>query len=195
MKQFFDFFPIAAFVAVYYFTKDMILATKLLIGASALQIAGYWLWKRQVEKMHLWTFVILLVMGGLTISLNDKTFIMWRPTLINWLFAVVFLGSQFVGKRNLVRILVEGFLKQTPHLKLDLPESRWLPLNLIWVVFFILLGSLNIFVLQHFDDDTWVTYKTLGQTLINMTFLITQVLYLSRHITEVTPDNPSDSQG
>lgn len=195
MKQFFDFFPVLAFVAVYYFTKDMILATKLLIGASALQIATYWLWKRKVEKLHFWTFIILLVMGGLTIGFNDKTFIMWRPTLINWLFAVVFLGSQFIGKRNLVRVLVEGFLKQAPHLKLDLPESRWLPLNLVWVGFFIFLGSLNIFVLYHFDDDTWVTYKTLGQMLINMTFLISQMLYLSRHITEVAPDNNANPQG
>ncbi len=195
MKQFFDFFPVLAFVAVYFSTKDMILATKLLIAASALQIIGYWLWKRTVEKLHLWTFVILAVMGGLTIALNDKTFIMWRPTIINWVFAVVFLGSQFVGKRNLVRVLVEGFLKQAPHLRLDLPESRWLPLNLTWVAFFIFLGSVNIFVLHNFDDDTWVTYKTLGQMLLNMTFLVTQMLYLSRHISEVTPDSNSNSQG
>ncbi len=95
----------------------------------------------------------------------------------------------------MVRVLVEGFLKQAPHLRLDLPESRWLPLNLTWVAFFIFLGSVNIFVLHNFDDDTWVTYKTLGQMLLNMTFLVTQMLYLSRHISEVTPDSNSNSQG
>lgn len=195
MKQFFDFFPVLVFVAVYYVSKDMILATKLLIGASALQIAGYWLWKRKVEKLHLWTFAILAVMGGMTIALNDKTFIMWRPTIVNWVFAVVFLGSQFVGKRNLVRILVEGFLKQAPHLRLSLPDNRWLPLNLTWVTFFILLGGVNLFVVYNFDDDTWVTYKMVGQTLLNMTFLITQFVYLSRFITEVTPDGNSNPQG
>lgn len=195
MKQFFDFFPVLVFVAVYYVSKDMILATKLLIGASALQIAGYWLWKRKVEKLHLWTFAILAVMGGMTIALNDKTFIMWRPTIVNWVFAVVFLGSQFVGKRNLVRILVEGFLKQAPHLRLSLPDNRWLPLNLTWVTFFILLGGVNLFVVYNFDDDTWVTYKMVGQTLLNMTFLITQFVYLSRFITEVTPDSNSNPQG
>lgn len=195
MKQFFDFFPVLVFVAVYYVSKDMILATKLLIGASALQIAGYWLWKRKVEKLHLWTFAILAVMGGMTIAFNDKTFIMWRPTIVNWVFAVVFLGSQFVGKRNLVRILVEGFLKQAPHLRLNLPDNRWLPLNLTWVTFFILLGGVNLFVVYNFDDDTWVTYKMVGQTLLNMTFLITQFVYLSRFITEVTPDGNSNSQG
>lgn len=195
MKQFFDFFPVLVFVAVYYFSKDMILATKLLIGASIIQIAGYWLWKRTVEKLHLWTFAILLVMGGMTIALNDKTFIMWRPTIVNWVFAVVFLGSQFVGKRNLVQVLVEGFLKQAPHLRLNLPDNRWLPLNLTWVTFFILLGCANLFVVYNFDDDTWVTYKMVGQTLLNMTFLISQFVYLSRFITETTPDSNSKSQG
>lgn len=195
MKQFFDFFPVLVFVGVYYFTKDMILATKLLIGASALQIAGYWVWKRKVEKIHLWTFVILAVMGGLTIYLNDKTFIMWRPTIINWVFAVVFLGSQFVGKRNLVRVLVEGFLKQAPHLRLDMPDNRWLPLNLTWVTFFILLGCANLFVVYNFDDDTWVTYKMVGQTLLNMTFMVSQMLYLSRFVSEVSTDNNTNSQG
>lgn len=195
MKQFFDFFPVLVFVGIYYFTKDMILATKLLIAASALQIAGFWLWKRKVEKIHLWTFAILAVMGGMTIALNDKTFIMWRPTIINWTFAVVFLGSQFIGKRNLVRVLIEAFLKQAPHLRLELPENRWLPINLTWVVFFILLGCANLFVVYNFDDDTWVTYKMVGQTLLNMTFMVCQMLYLSRFISEVSADNNSNPQG
>lgn len=195
MKQFFDFFPVLVFVGIYYFTKDMILATKLLIAASALQIAGFWLWKRKVEKIHLWTFAILAVMGGMTIALNDKTFIMWRPTIINWTFAVVFLGSQFIGKRNLVRVLIEAFLKQAPHLRLELPDNRWLPINLTWVVFFILLGCANLFVVYNFDDDTWVTYKMVGQTLLNMTFMVCQMLYLSRFISEVSPDNNSNPQG
>lgn len=195
MKQFFDFFPVAVFVGIYYFTKDMILATKLLIAASVVQIAGYWIWKRTVEKIHLWTFAILVVMGGLTIALNDKTFIMWRPTIINWTFAVVFLGSQFIGKRNLVRVLVEAFLKQAPHLRLNMPENRWLPLNLTWVIFFVLLGCANLFVVYNFDDDTWVTYKMVGQTLLNLLFMISQLLYLSRFVTEISPDNNSNSQG
>ena len=165
MKQFFDFFPVAVFVAAYFLTKDMILATKILIAASALQIVGYWLLKRTAEKMHIATFAILVVLGGLTIALQNKAFIMWKPTIVNWLFAVVFLGSQFIGRRNLVRTLVEGFLKQMPHHKLELPEEKWLPLNLSFVVFFVLLGATNIAVVYNFDEETWVTYKMLGQSI------------------------------
>lgn len=195
MKQFIDFFPVLIFAIVYFSTKDMILATKLLIGASALQIAVFWLWKRKVEKVHLWTFAILLVMGGLTIFLNDKAFIMWRPTIVNWVFATVFLGSQFIGKRNLVQVMVEGFMKQAPHLRLSFPPEKWLPLNISWVIFFMLLGGLNLFVVYHFDEETWVTYKMVGQTIINMAFMITQFVYLSRYISEVPADSNTNSQG
>lgn len=195
MKQFFDFFPVVIFAVVYFSTKDLILATKVLIGASAVQIAGLWLLKRKVEKLHLGTFAAIVLLGGLTIALDDALFIMWRPTIVNWTFALAFLGSQFIGKRNLVRIMVEGFLKQSPHLRLSIPDSKWLPLNITWVLFFIFLGCVNLFVVYNFDEPTWVTYKMVGQTLINMAFMITQFIYLSRYISEVSPDSNSNPQG
>lgn len=195
MKQFFDFFPVLVFVVAYFVTRDMILATKILIAASALQIAGYWLLKRSVEKMHLATFAILIVMGGLTVALQDKSFIMWKPTIVNWLFALVFLGSQFFGKRNLVRTLVEALIKQNTHLRIDIPESRWLPINISWITFFILLGCANLFVAYNFDEETWVTYKLVGQTILNLGFLIVQFIYLSRFIHEEHSENKPEAQG
>jgi len=45
--------------------------------------------------MHLVTLGLLSVFGGLTIFLQDRTFIMWKPSIVNWLFAAVFLGSHF----------------------------------------------------------------------------------------------------
>ena len=194
MKQFFDFFPVLIFAIVYFLSKDMILATKVLIGASALQIAGYWLLKRKVEKLHLGTFAVVAVMGGLTIALNDATFIKWKPTIINWAFSLVFLGSHFVGRHNLVQKMAESFLKQAPHLKMNVPDNLWGPLNISWVIFFFLLGLTNLYVAFNFDESTWVTFKFIGLTVLNMLFLIAQFAYLSRYITEV-PDTNSESQG
>ncbi len=52
--------------------------------------------------MHLVTLGLLVVFGGLTILLQDRTFIMWEPSIVNWLFASVFLGSYFSGERPLI---------------------------------------------------------------------------------------------
>lgn len=194
MKQFFDFFPVMLFVVAYYMSKDMILSTKVLLAASVVQIAVFWLWKRTVEKMHLGTFVVVLVMGSLTIFLDDPIFIIWKPSIVNWSVATVLLISLLI-KKNLVRKAAEGFLKQTPHLSLNMPESKWAPMCLIWVLYFIALGVINLFVYFTYGEDFWVTFKLVGFTIINIAFFIGQFVYLSRYITEIKPDNNQESQG
>ncbi|RLT92526.1 inner membrane-spanning protein YciB [Ketobacter sp.] len=194
MKQFFDFFPVMLFVVAYYMSKDMILSTKVLLAASVVQIAVFWLWKRTVEKMHLGTFVVVLVMGSLTIFLDDPIFIVWKPSIVNWSVAAVLLVSLLI-KKNLVRKAAEGFLKQTPHLSLNMPETKWAPMCLIWVLYFIALGVINLFVYFTYGEDFWVTFKLVGFTIINIAFFIGQFVYLSRYISEIKPDNNQESQG
>lgn len=194
MKQFFDFFPVALFVVAYYTSKDMILSTKVLLGASVVQIAVFWLWKRTVEKIHLGTFVVVLVMGSLTIFLDNPIFIVWKPSIVNWSIATVLLVSLLI-RRNLVRKAVEGFLKQAPHLQLSMPEDKWAPLCIIWVLYFIALGCINLFVYFTYGEDFWVTFKLVGFTVINMVFFVGQFLFLSRYISEVKPDNNQESEG
>ncbi len=189
MKQLFDFFPVLVFAGVYFFTKDMILATGVLIGASAIQLAFDYARRRQVEKVHLYTFLILLVFGGFTIFLNDPVYIKWKPTVVNWLFALVFLGSQLLGKETLLEKMINGLLKQAPHLEIDLPRSHWPWLNLTWVMFFIMLGLLNLYVAFNYDEDTWVTFKLIGLTLLNLGFFILQFVHLSRYMTEVNSED------
>lgn len=192
MKQFFDFFPVLLFVTAYFLSKDMILATKILLAASVVQIVVFWLWKRTVEKMHLGTFLVVLIMGSLTVFLNDPIFIIWKPTVINWIFAAVFLVSLIIRK-NLVRKAVEGFMKQTPHLKLSLPDNHWAPLCFVWVFFFILLGVINLYVAFNYDEETWVTFKLIGFTVINMVFFVAQFIYLSRFIREIDTETDADN--
>lgn len=194
MKQFFDFFPVALFVVAYYMSKDMILSTKVLLAASVVQILVFWLWKRTVEKMHLATFIVVLVMGSLTILLDDPIFIVWKPSIVNWSLATVLLVSLAI-KKNLVRKAAEGFLKQAPHLSLNMPESKWTPIGLTWVVYFIAVGIINLFVYFNYGEDFWVTFKLVGFTIINVVFFIGQFIYLSRYITEIKPDNNQESQG
>ena len=194
MKQFFDFFPVLLFVVAYFTSKDMILATKVLLVGSLIQIAVFWLWKRTVEKMHLITFVVVLIMGTLTIVLDDPIYIIWKPTVINWSLACVLLVAQVLGK-NLVRKAVEGFLTQTPHLKLSMPESKWGPLNLIWVFYLFMLGVINLYVAFNDTEETWVTFKLVGFTAINLSFFIAQFMYFSKFISEVDTDNKQETQG
>ncbi len=106
MKFLFDFFPILLFFIAYKM-YDIYVATAVAIVAAALQTLLFWVKHRRFEKMHLITFGLLAVFGGLTLILKDPVFIKWKPTVINWLFATVFLGSHWFGAKPLVQRMME----------------------------------------------------------------------------------------
>jgi intracellular septation protein len=125
----------------------------------------------------LWvTLVIIVVFGGATLALHDETFIKWKPTVVYWLFAVALTVSDLVFKKNLMRAVLEK--------NMTLPELVWRRVNLSWVVFFAVMGVLNLFVAYHFATDTWVNFKVFGGIGLMLLFMLAQGLILSKHISE-----------
>ena len=189
MKFLVDFFPVLAFFIAFYIPGDreqaIYVATAAAIIASAIQIAGLWLMQHKIEKMHVITFLLILVLGGATLLLHDKTFIKWKPTAVNWLFAFVFLGSQFIGAKPLVQRMLEQAVQ--------LPRNVWLRLNLIWVVFFLVMGGANLYVAFSFSDEIWVNFKMFGILGLTFVFVIGQSLFLSRYMEQ--PKNGGNGEG
>lgn len=173
MKFLFDFFPILLFFIAYKI-DGIYTATAVAIAASFLQVALYWLKHRRFENNHLITLALLAVFGGLTLFLQDETFIKWKPSVINWLFGIVFLGSQFIGKKTIVQRMMGA--------SITLPETVWPRLNLAWAVFFIALGFANLYVMSVYDTDTWVDFKLFGMMGLTIVFLIGQGFYLARYL-------------
>lgn len=181
MKFLTDFFPILLFYLVYQL-YDIYAATATAIVASFIQVLVGWLRNHKIEKMHLVTFGIILVFGGLTLFLKNEMFIKWKPTVLYWLFGLAFIISHFIGEKN----LVERMLSQA----ITVPLLIWQRVNFSWALFFLLLGGLNLFVVYHFNTDTWVNFKLFGTTGLMFLFIFAQVLYLSQH----QPDDESDKQ-
>lgn len=174
MKQFLDFIPLVVFFAVYQYTSDIVVATGTLVIVTTLQVALMWLRFRKVEKVHLITLAVVLVFGGLTVFLRDDTFIMWKPTIVNWLFAVVLIGSHLFAGKNLIRRMLESSMK--------LPEAIWARLNVAWALFFAATGVLNLYVAFNFSQETWVNFKVFGLLGLTLGFAFIQILMLSRHL-------------
>lgn len=179
MKLLFDFFPILLFFIAYKFF-DIYVATAVAIAAGFAQSALYWAKHRRFEKMHLITLAILVVFGGATLILQDEMFIKWKPSVLNWLFGAVFLGSHFIGKKTIVERMMGG--------NVSLPGPVWTRLNLSWGIFFMLLGFINLYVVYNFDTDTWVNFKLFGMLGLTIAFVIAQSFYLMRHV-DHSPDN------
>jgi intracellular septation protein len=178
MKLLFDFFPILLFFITYKFF-DIYAATAVAIGASFLQVGISWFKTRKIELMHIVTLGIIVVFGGATLYLQDELFIKWKPTVINWLFGIAFLASQLFGERTIIERMMSA--------NLTLPQPVWRRMNLSWALFFIVLGSVNVFVVYTFDTDTWVNFKLFGMLGLTFVFVLLQSVYLSRHIPEINP--------
>jgi intracellular septation protein len=178
MKLLFDFFPILLFFLAYKFF-DIYVATAVAIAASFVQVGYAWLKTRKLEAMHLVTLGIIVVFGGLTLYLRDEQFIKWKPTVINWLFGLAFLSSQWLGAKPMIERMMGA--------NLELPPPVWRRLNLSWTAFFFLLGGANWYVMQNFDTDTWVNFKLYGMLGLTLAFVLLQSFYLSRHLPEVAP--------
>jgi intracellular septation protein len=211
MKLLADFFPVLLFFVAYKL-YGIYEATAVAIVASFLQVGVHWFRRRRVEKMHLVTLGLLVVLGGLTILLQDRTFIMWKPSIVNWLFAIVFLGSQYIGEKTLV--------ERAMGRALVVPKPVWLRLNQLWVLFFLLTGAANLYVANNFFvaesklraatgalevdltrcgilfhgenlalcrqalrlEETWVDFKLFGILGLTLAFVIAQAFYLARHV-------------
>ena len=180
MKFLFDFFPILLFFIAFK-TWDIFIATGVAIVATFVQVGLFWARHRRFERMHIITLVLIVVFGGLTIALRDETFIKWKPTILNWLFGAAFLGSQFIGKKPLVQRMLET--------NFSLPDGIWGRLNMIWIVFFVIMGVVNLYVAYSFDTDTWVNFKLFGMMGLTIAFVIAQAFYLARYLPEQPESN------
>jgi len=189
MKFLFDFFPIALFFITFKLYDDpqqgVLAATAVAIIASAVQVLLFWLKNKRVEKMHIITLVLITVLGGATLILKDPVFIKWKPTAVNWMFAIAFLGSQFIGEKP--------FVKRMMAHAVQLPETIWTRLNFAWVLFFTAMGFANLYVAFNYNLTIWVDFKTYGMLGLTILFVILQAIFLAKHMQEEKPSNNEES--
>lgn len=188
MKQFIEFIPVALFVAVYFYTKDPYLATAWLMAALALQVCYEFIRFRKVEQKTKIIFWVAMIFGGATLIFHNQVFIQWKPTIVNWFFAGVLIGTHFLGKENLLK-------KMLGH-QLPLPLKVWVHLNAGWALGFFIAGAVNLIVAYNFSFDFWVTFKLVGGLAITFSYMIITMVYLASNGYLKNPDDEnSDIQG
>ena len=181
MKLLFDLMPLLIFFAAFKF-YDIYTATAAAILATFVQVGLFWARHRRFETMHLVTLGVLSVFGGLTIVLQDDAFIKWKPSVVNWAFAAAILGTLLFGKKSALEHIMGR--------QLSLPGPVWRKLNIAWVVFFCLMGLLNLYVAFYHNlgadeetrTQTWVNFKVFGLTGLTFGFVLLQMVFLARHL-------------
>lgn len=208
MKFFFDFFPVVLFFVAYKFFGDfspetvalinqipyvslthgdakhaIIFATLVIIIATIIQNAGHWLVFKKLEKMHLFSLVILIIFGSMTVVSRDPDFIKWKVSIINWVFAAVLIGSLYIGEKSLIERMMSHAL--------TVPQKIWKRITLSWGAFFFFVGIVNYIIAFYFagkDDINWVNFKLFGMLGLTFIFMIAQGIYLAKHATPAEED-------
>ena len=181
MQFLIDLLPVIAFFIAYKMA-GIFVATAVLIVGVLIQTAVSWVRHRKVSGMLLTSAILVVVFGGLTLLIHDATFIKWKPTIVSWLFAAAFLASQFMrGQPIIQRLLGENVV---------LDAGDWNRLNLMWVVFFVIEGVLNLYVAYNFDEATWVNFKLFGLMGLTLLFALAQGVWISRRADDADAGKP-----
>jgi len=172
MKFLFEFLPVALFFAAIQIW-DIFVATAVAIVATVIQV-GWLVARRKKVPSMLWaSLVIIVVFGGLTLYLRDKTFILWKPTVLYWLFGVVLAGGALLG-RNLIRAILSE--------QMNLPERVWRRLNWSWVGFFAFMGALNLYVAYNYSEKIWASFKFFGSMGLMLIFVVAQSAFIAKYV-------------
>ncbi len=152
--------------------QKIFVATGLFVGATVIALTIHYLLVRHLPIMPLVSGVVVLVFGGLTLYLQDKTFIMVKPTIVNTLFGLILLGGLAFGK-SLLSVVLDSMFALT--------EEGWRKLTFRWGLFFLFLAVLNEVVWRTQSEDFWVNFKVFGIMPITVLFALAQTPLLTRH--------------
>lgn len=179
MQLIYDILPVFLFFLAFKI-YGIYVATVVGIVATAIQTLVSRIWLKHWDKKQLITLLVFVFFGGMTLYFHNPIFVKWKPTIVFWIFAVSILATHFFTERPLMQRLMESMMEG----KGTLPVNAWRKVNLMWAVFFSLLGGVNLYIAYYFSNDAWVNFKFYGITGALFVFSIIQAIYLSSYLTE-----------
>ncbi len=153
----------------------LLIATALFMAATVLSLVISKIVFKHLPVMPFVSGIVVMVFGGLSIWLQDDTFIKMKPTIVNTLFGVVLLGGLAFGTSLLGYVFNAAF---------QLDAEGWRKLTLRWGIFFLFLAVLNEVVWRNFSDDVWVSFKVWGTMPITILFTLAQMPLIMKHSLE-----------
>jgi len=168
-----DFGPLVVFFGAFYGSgKDLMVATAALMVATVVSVGLTYTFERKVAWVPIFTALVVMFFGGLTLWLQDDRFIKMKPTIVQAMFCVILLGG-LVVRRPLLRYVLGHVLPMT--------EAGWRKLTVRYALFFAAMAALNEAVWRTQSDDVWVNFKIFGLLGLTMVFSLSQVPMMNRH--------------
>ena len=169
-----DLGPLLIFFAAFYFTgKNVFLATGLFMAATAFAMIVSVMKTGKVSAMLLFSGVMVLGFGGLTIWLHDESSIKVKPPLYYLMVAGILFSGLWTRKPTLKLVL--------GHAYPGLSERGWTLLSRNWAIFFLVLAASNELVWRTMSTEFWLGYKLWGALPATILFALANLPMLNRH--------------
>ncbi len=180
--------PVVAYFVIYQMVQDapvtvggrtysgIVVATAAFIPLMLASLALSWALTRTLPRMAVFTAIVVVVFGALTVWLNDDTFTKMRPTVVYGLFAFALGGGLIVQGRSYLKYLMGEVM--------PLEDRGWIVFTRNWAIFFVGMAVFNEFVWRVLGDRAWVFLDTFGQLILTFVFLASQWPLLKRYTLE-----------
>ena len=147
-------------------------ATAAFIAAVLLALLLGYVLERRLSPMPLFTAVLVVVFGGLTLYLKNDIFIKMKPTVLYGVFGAVLLGGLLFNRLFIKYVFAQAF---------ELDERGWKKLTVRWGLFFLCLAALNETVWRATSTATWVSFKVWGIIPLLFLFALAQTPLVIKH--------------
>jgi intracellular septation protein len=172
LKLALDFAPLVAFFIAYKI-GGVYWATGIIIALTIVSLIIGYVITGKIAKFPLFSGILITVMGGLTLYLQNDMFVKMKPTAANVIFAAI-LGGGLLSDRM--------FLKDLLGSAIEMSETAWRTLTWRWVIFFLALAGLNEYVWRTMSEATWVNFKVFGLMGLTMVFALANAPFMAKHM-------------
>lgn len=183
LKPMVEYGPLVVFFLAYW-KWDLLTATGWLMGATAIGLITSYAISRHIPMMPLVTAIIVGIFGGLTLWLQDETFIKMKPTIVEGLFSAILFGG-LLFKRPLLKPLLGHAW--------PMEDRGWMLLSLRFAFFFAAMAVLNEFMWRNFSTDVWVSFKVFGLMGLTLVFAVTQASLMKRYALPLEADPQNEN--
>ncbi len=194
MKAFLEYIPLLFFLITYKL-KERVLnvagfefafggiysATAVLMLGTVLVYGTLFFKEKRLTKMQWLVVGAVLLFGSLTLFLRSEAILKWKAPAVNWIMALVFLGSQYFSANNMAKTMFGQLV--------TMPDARWKKLNMAWALVFFIVGSANLFVAFTFPAY-WVDFKVFGSLGMLLLASFAQIAYIYPYMNSETTNDP-----
>ena len=174
MRLTLDLGPLAVYFGAYALTHhNIFLATGLFMAATLVAMLVSLVRFGHVSAIQVFSAVMVLLLGGLTLWLHQDWIIKIKPTIYYLTVSAILFFGLATGRPTLQAVLGQAYP--------GLTAPGWRLLTRNWALFFLALAAANEAVWRHFSTSFWLSYKLWGSTPATVLFALANVPMLMRH--------------